>query len=92
MLEEPAVLSLVKQRLEENMVAECRYIIRVKQWTENTLNQGLVLAQKLVRIWKSIVTSQSVVSEEELREQQRKAGAGLWNQKQSFCNMVLYVV
>lgn len=28
----------------------------------------------------------------ELRKQQRKTGAGLWSQKQSFCNMVLYVV
>lgn len=52
-LEELVVLSLAKQRLEKNMIAECRYIIRVKQKGGNPLSQRLVLAQKLVRIWKS---------------------------------------
>lgn len=37
------------------MVAECRYIIRVKTEGrgENTLSQRLVLAQKLMGMWKS---------------------------------------
>lgn len=81
------------------MVADCRHIIRVKaeRRGENTFKPKVSVGPKTnenVEITRNLTTGAVFPNRniKELRKQQRKTGAGLRNQKQSFCNMVLYVV
>lgn len=81
------------------MVAECRYIIRVKtvkkgrEYFKPKVGVGPKIKEN-VEITRNLATAAVFPNHsiKELSKQQRKTGAGLWSQKQRFCNMVLYVV